>query len=108
MDATSEIVTKLDQGNRLTGQLVNTISGWFPRAFGSFTMSGALQTVTEANCSSSSYVVLIPTNAAAGTLQGSAKCLYVTAGNGSFACRTASGVASAGTETFQYVIFTPL
>lgn len=105
----NDIVTKLQQGNQLMGQLVNIIGNWFPRAFGSFTMSAtASKTVTDANCSSSSYVVLIPTNAAAGTLQGSNECLYVTAANGSFAVATAAGTSAAGTETFNYLIFTPL
>ena len=105
----ADIVSKLQMANENMGRLVNIIGGWFPRAFGSFTMSAtASKTVTDANCSSSSYVVLIPTNAAAGTLQGSTKCLYVTAANGSFTVTTASGVAAAGTETFNYLIFTPL
>ena len=76
-------------------------------AKGSFTMAAAAtKTVTDANVTSTSVILLVPTNAAAGTLQGSAKSLYVstkTAG-ASFAVATASGVAAAGTETFDYVI----
>lgn len=109
MGDNADITTKLQQGNQLMGQLVNIVGNWFPRAFGSFTMSAtASKTIADANCSSSSYVVPIPTNAAAGTLQGSNKCLYVTAANGSFTVTTASGAAAAGTETFNYLIFTPL
>jgi hypothetical protein len=66
---------------------------------GTFTMAGAAsKTVTDANVTASSIIVLQATNAAAGTLQGSAKALYIsakTAGT-SFAVTTASGVAAAG------------
>lgn len=109
MDATPDIVTKLQQGNQLTGQLVNIFTNLFPRAQGSFTMAAAAsKTVTDANCTSASYVVLIPTNAAAGTLQGSAKSLYVTVANGTFTVATASAASAAGTEAFQYLIFRAL
>lgn len=109
MSDTSDVVTKFQQSNQLMGQLVNIMTNLFPRAQGSFTMAAAAtKTVTDTSCSSSSRVVLTPSNAAAGTLQGSTKCLYVTAANGSFTVTTASGVAAAGTETFNYLIFTPL
>jgi len=109
MADTDNIVTKLQQGNQLMGQLVNIVNGWMPRAFGAFTMSAAAsKSVTDANCSSASYVVLIPINAAAGTLQGSAKCLYVTAANGAFTVSTASAASAAGTESFLYLIFTAI
>lgn len=74
---------------------------------GSFTCAGAVTTtVNNANVHAASRITLTPTNAAAATLQGSAKCLYVsarTAGT-SFAVSTANAVAAGGTETFDYVI----
>lgn len=67
--------------------------------------AAASTTVTDANAKTTSKVILTPTNAAAGTLQGSAKCLYVSTKNdGSFVVRTANAVAAAGTETFDYEI----
>ena len=70
---------------------------------GSFTMpASATYTVTNTSVTASSRIFLTPVNAAAGTLQGSAKCLYVTAANGNFVVATASGVAAAGTEHFQW------
>ena len=72
---------------------------------GTFTMAAAAsKSVTDTACKGTSVVTLTPTNAAAGTLLGSAKCLYVTAANGSFTVTTASGASAAGTETFAYMI----
>lgn len=104
-----DVTSKLQMISQSLGQLVQLVTSQFPRSLGSFTMSAtASKTVTDAKCTSSSYVVLIPTNAAAGTLQGSAKCLYVTYASGSFTVSTASAAAAAGTETFQYVLTNPL
>ena len=76
-------------------------------SIGTFTCAAsATTTVTDANVKSGSAVVLVPTNAAAGTLQGSSKALYIVAANGSFAAKTASGVAAAGTENFTYLVAT--
>ena len=72
---------------------------------GSFTMAAAAtKTVTDAHCKAASVIVLVPTNAAVGTLQGSAKCLYPTPSAGSFLVSTASAAAAAGTELFLYLI----
>ena len=70
---------------------------------GTFTMAAAAtKTVTNSSVTTSSRIFLTPTNAAAATLQGSAKCLYVTAANGSFVVTTASGASAAGTEIFAW------
>lgn len=72
---------------------------------GIFAMAAAAsKTVTDGNVSASSYVVVFPLNAAAGTLQGSAKCLYTAAASGSFTASTASGGNAAGTENFGYLV----
>jgi hypothetical protein len=72
---------------------------------GVFTMAAAAtKTVTDANVKASSYVVVFPLNAAAGTLQGASTCLYTVAGAGSFAAKTASGGNAAGTELVGYLV----
>lgn len=102
------------------GKLINTsIAGinqtlrtLFPRVMGSFTLANAATTTipqpaVTANCVISTP---IPTNAAAATLMGSNKSLYIsakTAGTG-FTVATASGVAAAGSETFDYYIVVPV
>ncbi len=71
---------------------------------GTFTMSAtASKTVTDASVKAASYIILIDTNAAAATLQGSAKRLYPTAANGSFTVATANATSAVGTETFLYL-----
>lgn len=102
----NDISSKLQASNQIMGQLVQVVAALFPRSIGTFTMAaGASKTITDANVTTGSYISLSPTNAAAGTLQGSAKCLYVTAANGSFTVTTASGVAAAGTEALSYAVF---
>jgi hypothetical protein len=102
------LVNTMKTANQNMSLLITTISGLFPRITGTFTMAAAAtKTVTEPSILSTSYVVLIPTNAAAATLVGSTRSPYVstkTAG-ASFVVSTASGVAAAGTETFSYLIF---
>lgn len=84
----------------------------FPRAYGSFTLSAAA-TTTIANSSvvAGSIVIPFPTNAAAATLMGSAKCLYqdttLNVVGTSFSLKTGNGVAAAGTETFNYIMINP-
>lgn len=81
------------------------------RNTGTLTLAAAATTtVTNTAVAATSRVLLIPTNAAAATLVGSTKSPYVstvTAG-ASFVVSTASGVAAAGTETFFYVVITPV
>lgn len=102
----NDIATKLQTANQLMAKLVAILSTLFPRTQGTFTCSAAATTtVSEAVVNSNSFIMLMPTNAAAGTLIGSAKSVYVTPGSASFTVRTANGVAAAGTETFTYVVF---
>lgn len=74
---------------------------------GTFTCGAAASTVVaDANVTAACTVLLTPLNAAAGTLLGSAKCLYIsarTAGT-SFTATTASGASAAGSESFQYLL----
>ena len=72
---------------------------------GSFTAdAGASTTITDAAVTSSSIVLITPTNAPAGLLIKSKSC-HVTPGSGSFTFNvSASGAgAPAGTETFRYM-----
>lgn len=74
---------------------------------GTFALAAApTTTVTDANVKASSIIWPVPTNAAAATLMGSAKSLYVSARNAgtSFVVATADGTAAAGGQTFAYVI----
>lgn len=78
-----------------------------PTTRGSFTCAANKDTtVTQPNVKSTSVITLTPTNAAAGTLQGAATCLYVSAktAGASFKVTTANAAAAAGTETFDYVV----
>ncbi len=87
----------------LTKALNNAFVG--NASIGVFTMPvAATKTVTDANVKASSYVAVFPLNAAAGTLQGAATCLYTVAGAGSFTAKTASGGNAAGTELFGYLV----
>ena len=93
-------------------KLISTLTGLLPfgGAFGSFTLAAAATTtVPNINVKANSVILLMPTNAAAGTLQGSAKSLYVSAISAgvSFTVATASAAAAAGTETFSFLIATP-
>lgn len=97
--------------NQNLSLLIQTLKAVFPQvnsiAGGSFTCGAAVTTtVAETATAANSYIILIPTNAAAGTLMGSTKSLYISArtANTSFAVATASGVAAAGTETFIYLL----
>lgn len=88
--------------------LVSAFNGRF--SFGTFTLGAAVSTVvSNTDVRANSFVDFVPTNAAAGTLNGSTKSLYISAiaSGTSFTVATASGVAAAGTETFSYYILTP-
>jgi len=101
----NDISTKLQIGNQILARMLDLFTNLFPRSNGTFTMAAsASKTITDANVKTTSVIPLTATNAAAGTLMGSAKSLYVTAGNGSFTVTTASGVAAAGSETFSYSV----
>lgn len=78
--------------------------------FGTFTMTATVSDVIlNTAVQSTSNISLSPTNASAGTLQGSAKALFISAKSPgvSFTVSTANSVAAAGTETFSYTINTP-
>lgn len=107
-------IDDLVTGQRLVLQALYAIQqailSTFPRITGSFTLSaGATTTVTEPATSATSIIQLMPANASAGTLQGSAKALYISArtAGASFAVTTASGAAAAGSEQFSYVLVNP-
>lgn len=98
----------IEQGKAQTlGLIAQALQNAFPLSAytGKFTCTAAATTsVTDAHCKATSVVIPFQANAAAATLQGSAKCLYPTAGNGSFTVTTASGGSAAGTEIFNYLI----
>lgn len=106
----SDLVTQAKLANQNMSQLIQTISNLFPRSFGTFTLDAAASTtVPNTTVASNSIVVWVPTNAAAATLEGSAKKLYYSVTSGaSFTVTTGSGAAAAGTETFSYFIETPV
>lgn len=102
-----DIVTKIDQNNRLLGQLIKALQDLSPTATGSFTMSAAAsKVVSNAAVATSSFVMLWPMNAAAGTLVGAG--VYWTAATGNFTVATSSGSAAAGTEVFAWASWTSL
>ena len=95
--------------------IVRQLSAWVQvfkgrTTFGSFTMGAAATTsIAQPVVASNSVIALTPTNAAAGTLMGSAESLYISAktvGTG-FTVATANGIAATGAETFDYSINTP-
>lgn len=77
-----------------------SISGGFTCA------NNATTTITNANVTAASRILIFPTNAAAAALMLGADSLYVSAKTPgtSFAVATAGGGAAAGTETFDYLI----
>lgn len=106
-----DINTTLKNANQNFSQLLQLLGALFPRTTGTFTLAAAATTtVTQPDVQSNSIIVPLPTNAAAATLMGSNKSLYVSAkvAGTSFTVATASGVAAAGTEQFVYLIFTPI
>lgn len=89
---------------RLLEQFVNALP---QKSTGTFTLGAAAsKTVTDRNVLTTSTILLMPTNADAGTLMGGASSLYVSARTAvtSFAVSTADGSSAAGTETFQYIV----
>lgn len=110
MGSVDDAVTQLKGIVANLSNLVTAFKNGFPRITGSFTMTAAATaTITQPNIAANSIVTLMPTNAAAGTLMGSAKALYISslAAGASFTVATASGAAAAGTETFNYTVVNP-
>lgn len=105
-----QIVNAIAALNKNVSALVLAINTVFPRITGSFTLAAAASTtVTQPAIAANSIILLIPTNAAAATLMGSAKSLFISArtAGASFAVSTASAAVAAGTETFSYVVVNP-
>jgi hypothetical protein len=74
---------------------------------GTFTLTAAATiTVPNASVLSGSVIALTATNAAAATLMGSVKSLYISAISPgvSFTVATANGVAAGGSEAFSYTV----
>ena len=104
----TDVVTQLQGIVRQLTALVQAING--RTAFGTFTMPAAASlTINNTAVKGNSTIQLTPTNAAAGTLMGSAKALYVSSisAGTSFTLSTANAANAAGTETFTYTIETP-
>lgn len=88
-----------------------TISSVFPRISGTLTLSGtATTTVTQPAVATNSIISWTPLNAAAGTIEGSAKKLFLSAQNvgSNFVLKTSNAGTTAGTESFQYWIWNPI
>jgi len=104
-------ITVLKGTNEQLSQLVQVLQAIFPRVTGSFTLAAAATTTVTQPAIRANSIVLQPvaTNAAAATLMGSTKSLYVSAltPGTSFTVATANGAAAAGTETFSYVVINP-
>jgi hypothetical protein len=102
-----DAVTQLANIARQLGLVAAAFKGRF--VFGTFTLTAAASTtVLQPAVQANSMIVWTPTNAAAGTLEGSAKKLYYSISPGvSFTVTTASGGAAVGNEGFQYAIFSP-
>ncbi len=78
-----------------------------PNAVGTFTCANNKDTVVaDVNVRAGSLIYLFPTNAAAGTLMGGVKSLYISAkvANTSFTVTTADANPAGGNETFNYEI----
>ena len=104
----TDVVTQLQGIVRQLSAWVHAFEG--RAAFGSFTMGVAATTViSQPVVATNSIITLTPTNAAAGTLMGSAKSLYISAKTTgiSFTVATANGVVAVGGETFDYSVTTP-
>lgn len=113
----SDVVATLDIGNQnlsaLFAALIAALGTTFPRVttltVGTFTCAAATSTtVTQTLTAANSVILLMPTNAAAGTLMAGANSLYVSArtANTSFAVSTAGGGSAAGSEQFSYLLIT--
>lgn len=106
-----DLVSKQQQLVIYAGKLVQILTNLFPRVVGSFTMAAAATTtVANTDVQSGAIIQLVPSNAAAATLQGSTKYVYPSVVNGGtgFVVATASGGNAVGTETFSYIVWNPV
>lgn len=106
-----DVLTKLQGISSGLSNIYAALKALLPRVTGSFTFpAAATTTITEPAITATSIVQLIPTNASAATLVGSAKSPYVSArvAGTSFTVATASAAAAAGTETFTYILTNPV
>ena len=95
--------------NANLAKIAATLQAAFPLhvSTGSFTLAAAAtKTVSDANAKAGSLVFWTPTNPSAGTLEGSAKKLYLSAiaPGTSFTLATANTGNAAGTEQFSYFL----
>jgi hypothetical protein len=108
MASQDDMLAQANGINANLAQLVSVMNTRFALGAytGSFTLGAVVTTtITLAAATTTSKIFITPTNAAAATLQGSAKCLYVSSKtNGTFAVSTANGVAAAGGELFDFVL----
>lgn len=105
MASLDDVVTNLLSIAKNLGALIAQVQTTLPRVTGTFTFGAAATAVVpEPSVRSNSTITLIPTNASAATLVGSAKSPYVSARSVgvSFTVSTASGVAAASGESFTY------
>lgn len=106
----SGLMAVLQNGVTAINGLTTMLQNIWPRTTGTFTLAAAPSTVVaQPAVKATSVIMLTPTNAAAGTLMGSAKALYVSAiapGIG-FTVATANATNATGGETMSYAIFNP-
>ena len=110
--ALSSMATNGNVLNQNVARLIQTISSILPftASAGVFTLAAAATTTVNSSFVKSNSIILwAPTNAAAGTNEGSAKALYLSARTAgvSFAVSTASAAAAAGSETFTFIVVNP-
>lgn len=108
--ALTELVREANVSNRVLGEIVNALRAITRLSGGSFTMAAAAtKVVTDTNVTATSIIILMPTNAAAGTLQQSTETLYISAktAGASFTVATADAGSAAGSEAFDYLIYNP-
>lgn len=107
----TDVVSNLLSIAKNIGALISTLQATLPRVTGTFTFgAAATAVVAEPAVRSTSIITLIPTNASAATLAGSAKAPYVSARTVGtiFTVSTANAAAAAGGEVFQYTLSNPV
>lgn len=96
--------------------IIRQLSAWVQafqgrNSYGTFTLdAAATKVVLDSAVRSNSIVQVFATNAAAATLMGSSAALYTSAlsAGTSFTVATADGSNATGTETFSYIVTTPV